>query len=111
MEHMDKPLDVIADEALEPSPDAPPASKYALNSTPGVLHIVARRRKWSRAIPGRTNCGTDFRTPHVSQVNSLSATYVRCGVELHNTKCNSCAKPEIWAELATALDDASASDA
>ena len=108
--HLEKTHDEIAEESLEP-PVAQASSRYALNDTTGVLHIVARRKTWGRVIPGRTNCGRDYMTQDYKQVNALSATYTRSGSALPNVKCNSCARPDTWASLATGLDDASASDA
>jgi hypothetical protein len=101
--------DEIAEESLEP-PVAHASSRYALNNATGVLHIVARRKTWGRLIPGRTNCGRDYLNQDYKQVCALTATYTKSGVALTNTKCNSCARPDAWASLATGLDDASDSD-
>ena len=102
--------DAIAHDALEPSLPPPTTARYALNAVTGVLHIIARRRVWGRTIPGRTNCGRDYRTHEYRQVNALSAPCTRGGGEVHNTKCHSCAKAAGWASLEAALDDPSDSD-
>jgi hypothetical protein len=102
--------ETIADAALDPPLPPPPTARYALNSVTGVLHIIARRRAWGRTIPGRTNCGRDYRTHEYRQVSALATTYLRGGEDLPNTRCHSCAKAASWAALETVLDDASESE-
>ena len=107
---LDASTDGIADDCFEPALPPPTGPRYALNSTTGVLHVIARRVNWGRTIPGRTNCGRDFLSHEYAPVCSLTATYVRNGMALPNTKCNGCAKPAAWADMESLLDDASSSE-
>ena len=102
--------DDVAEESLDPPLPPPRGSRYALNTTTGALHIIARRRSWGRLIPGRTNCGRDYLAHDYRPVSSLSATFMKQNVATPNTKCFACAKSAAWVDMEAALDDASVSE-
>ena len=102
--------DSVAEECLVPPLPPPPVSKYALNTTTGVLHVIARRRNWGRTIPGRTCCGRDFLAYDYRLVNSLTATFTKNSAETTNIKCYGCARSTTWTEMENALNDLSESE-
>ena len=91
---------VLIEEAEEPTTTAD-AGRFFLNKETGFIHIVACRKPWERQIPGRANCGWNYRSQFASPCDSFAATVTRCG---------KCARPATWQKHLQALADESLSE-
>ena len=64
---------------------------FTFNADTNFVHIRARRQGWERTIPGRANCGWDYRTQRGPILDSVPSSAIRCG---------KCARPDAWKKLA-----------
>jgi hypothetical protein len=80
---------IMIEEAEEP-PAAPNAGQFVHNKETNFIHIVARRKPWERQIPGRANCGWNYRAQGTSPCDTFAPASVHCG---------KCARPATWQKL------------
>ena len=102
--------DLDADKHHEPAVCSAPSGRFALNTSTNYLHLIARRESWERVKFDRTQCGRDYRSAEWAILPTVVPTHERNGATHMIFKCGGCAKPQGWAQLATALDEPSESD-
>jgi hypothetical protein len=80
-------------EAIEDDTDIPAEQgRFAYNADTNYVHVRARRPSWERSsvIPGRANCGWDYRAWNGSILDTVPSHALRCG---------KCARPGTWTTL------------
>ena len=100
----DEALTMAADmiEAIE-SHDEPAESKgrFTLNTDTNFVHVRAQRQGWERTIPGRANCGWDYKSQRGLILTEVPETAARCG---------KCARPATWVKFAAESQPLSSDD-
>ena len=79
------------------------ASMFALNTTTGVLHMVATTSERDDA-PVRSKCGRDFHRGEYRQLGTFTEHFLRHGVFTRVATCGQCARPQTWTAIKFASD-------
>jgi hypothetical protein len=91
-------------EAIENDEHVPTdQGRFAYNADTNFVHIRAKRQSWERSsvIPGRANCGWDYRAWNGSILDA---------VPNHAVQCGKCARPNTWRILTDDAPPASDTD-